>query len=94
MRLTILGSGDAFSSGGRLPSCYMIETAETCFLLDCGPAILPALHRANLSANRFSRIFISHLHGDHIGGLPFLLIRCDLPKQAQRAADAHRPARP
>jgi ribonuclease BN (tRNA processing enzyme) len=81
MRLTILGSGDAFSSGGRLPSCYMIETGEICFLLDCGPAILPALRRANLSANRFEKIFISHLHGDHIGGLPFLLIDAIFPSR-------------
>jgi ribonuclease BN (tRNA processing enzyme) len=74
MRLTILGSGDAFSGGGRLPSCYLVDTGETAFLLDCGPSILPALKRMGRSTNDFNFIVLSHLHGDHIGGLPFLLI--------------------
>jgi ribonuclease BN (tRNA processing enzyme) len=74
MRLTILGSGDAFSSGGRLPSCYLLEHANACILLDCGPSILLALKAHKRSSNAFSHIFISHLHGDHMGGLPFLLL--------------------
>src|SRR6185503_476285 len=79
MRLTILGSGDAFSSGGRLPSCYLLEGGGACFLLDCGPSILPALKRARLSSNVFPVVFISHLHGDHMGGLPFLLLDAIFP---------------
>jgi ribonuclease BN (tRNA processing enzyme) len=79
MRLTVLGSGDAFSSGGRLPSCYLVESGPTRFLLDCGPSILPALKRSGLSSNGFPVIFISHLHGDHIGGLPFLLLDAIFP---------------
>lgn len=84
MRLTILGSGDAFSGGGRLPSCYLVETGKTAFLLDCGPSILPALKRMGRSTNDFNHIVLSHLHGDHIGGLPFLLIDAIYP--AQRTA--------
>jgi ribonuclease BN (tRNA processing enzyme) len=81
MRLTILGSGDAFSGGGRLPSCYLVETGEAVFLLDCGPSILPALKRMGRSTNDFDVIVLSHLHGDHIGGLPFLLIDAIYPAQ-------------
>ncbi len=81
MRLTILGSGDAFSSGGRLPSCYIVEHGGGRFLLDCGPAILPALKKAGISPNSFSHIFVSHLHGDHMGGLPFLLLDAIFPSQ-------------
>lgn len=76
MRLTVLGSGDAFSSGGRLPSCYMIEDGKTRFMVDCGPSVLPALKRANISTASFPAIFISHLHGDHIAGLPFFILDC------------------
>ena len=79
MRLTILGCGDAFSSGGRLPSCYMVESGKTRFLLECGPSILPALKRAGESSNSFPVIFVSHLHGDHMGGLPFLLLDAIFP---------------
>ena len=81
MRLTILGSGDAFSSGGRLPSCYVLEHGEHRLLLECGPAILPALQWANMSTNSFSHIFISHLHGDHMGGLPFVLLDAIFPRR-------------
>lgn len=74
MKLTILGSGDAFSSGARLPSCYALDSGDSNILVDCGPAILPALKRAGLNGNRYSHIVISHLHGDHFAGLPFFLI--------------------
>ncbi len=79
MQLTVLGSGDAFSSGGRLPSCYLLEHDDMRVMLDCGPATLPALKRAEISANTISHIFISHLHGDHFAGLPFLLIDAIFP---------------
>jgi ribonuclease BN (tRNA processing enzyme) len=85
MRLTILGCGDAFSSGGRLPSCYVLEHGGARLLLECGPAVLPALQRANLSTNSFSHIFISHLHGDHMGGLPFVLIDAIFPRRREEA---------
>ncbi len=83
MQLTVLGCGDAFSAGGRLPSCYLVETGASRFLLDCGPSILPALKRAGLSTNDVSQIFISHLHGDHFGGLPFLLLDAIFPSRRQ-----------
>lgn len=84
MRLTILGSGDAFCAGGRLPSCYLVETGAARFLLDCGPAILAALRRQGRTSNDFDAVVISHLHGDHFGGLPFLLL--DVIYLARRTA--------
>jgi ribonuclease BN (tRNA processing enzyme) len=84
MQLTILGSGDAFSGGGRLPSCYLVDTGRATFLLDCGPAILPALKRQGRSSNDFDVIVISHLHGDHFCGLPFLLLDAIYPARRTR----------
>ena len=81
MRLTILGSGDAFSAGGRLNSCYLLESGDIRFMVDCGPSVLMGLHRAKLTSNDISTIFISHLHGDHFGGLPFLFIDALFPRQ-------------
>ncbi len=74
MRLTIAGSGDAFGSGGRLNTCFFLETAKATLLVDCGASALPALKGLNLDPNRIDGIVISHLHGDHFGGLPFLLL--------------------
>lgn len=80
MRLTILGSGDAFSAGGRLASCYLLESGATRYMVDCGPSVLTALHRNGLTSNDVPTIFISHLHGDHFGGLPFLYIDALFPR--------------
>lgn len=71
MKLHILGCGDAFGSGGRNTSGYLVESGERLFLLDCGPTTLPAMKRAGFSPARLDAVFLSHLHGDHSGGLPF-----------------------
>ena len=74
MRLTIAGSGDAFGSGGRSNTCFFLETAKGTLLIDCGASALPALKAHALDPNRVDAIMLSHLHGDHFGGLPFLLL--------------------
>lgn len=74
MKLHILGCGDAFGSGGRNQSAYLFEADERLFLLDCGPTALLAMKRAAIDPGRLDAVFISHLHGDHFGGLPFLFI--------------------
>jgi ribonuclease BN (tRNA processing enzyme) len=74
MKLTVIGSGDAFSAGGRFQSCYMVEDGRSRYLLDFGATSLMALQRSAIVSNSIRAIFISHLHGDHFGGLPFLFI--------------------
>ena len=74
MRLTIVGSGDAFGSGGRFNTCFFVETARGTLLLDCGASSLVALKARGIDSNRIDGIVLSHLHGDHFGGLPFLLL--------------------
>src|SRR2546426_4590548 len=74
VRVTVLGSGDAFGSGGRLHSAYLVETPRHTFLLDCGPTILQALKRNGRDPAAVDFVLLSHLHGDHFGGLPFLFM--------------------
>lgn len=74
MKLHILGCGDAFGSGGRLQSSYLVEASDRLFLLDCGPTALLAMKRAGFDPQRLDAIILSHLHGDHFGGLSFFLI--------------------
>jgi ribonuclease BN (tRNA processing enzyme) len=74
MKLHILGCGDAFGSGGRNQSGYLVEASDRLFLLDCGPTTLLAMKRAGFDPRRLDAIFLSHLHGDHFGGVPFFII--------------------
>lgn len=74
MKLTIVGSGDAFGSGGRFNTCFMIETGGRTVLLDFGASSLVALRAQSIDPNRIDAILLTHLHGDHFGGLPFLLL--------------------
>lgn len=74
MRLTVLGCGDAFGSGGRLQTCYHLAVAGTEVLIDCGVTTLIGLERQKLDPNRVSAVLVSHLHGDHFGGLPWLVL--------------------
>jgi ribonuclease BN (tRNA processing enzyme) len=74
VRMTFLGSGDAFGSGGRLNACFLVETGSTRFLIDCGASSLIAMRRHGVDPNEIDCILVSHLHGDHFGGIPFLVL--------------------
>lgn len=74
MRLTFLGSGDAFGSGGRMQTCLLVDTGGHRLLVDCGATSLVALRRQDVDPAAIEAVLISHLHGDHFGGLPFLLL--------------------
>src|SRR5687768_18513489 len=74
MRLHILGCGDAFGSGGRNQSGYLVAAEDRLFLLDCGPTTLLAMKRAGFDPPRLAVIILSHLHGDQFGGIPFFFL--------------------
>lgn len=73
MKIIVLGSGSAFSSASRFNSCYFVEAAENKFLIDCGSDALRALQNVNVDLFSIQRIFITHMHADHCGGLPAVL---------------------
>jgi ribonuclease BN (tRNA processing enzyme) len=74
VRLTFLGSGDAFGSGGRMNACFLVEADSSRFLIDCGASSLIAMRRHEVDPNDIDSILVSHLHGDHFGGIPFLVL--------------------
>jgi ribonuclease BN (tRNA processing enzyme) len=78
MRLTFLGCGDAFGSGGRFNTCIHVAAAGTTFLIDCGASSMIAMRKFGVDPNAISSIFITHLHGDHFGGLPFFILDAQL----------------
>lgn len=73
-RLHVLGCGDAFSSGGQNHTSFLLQTHKTNILIDCGASTPMALKRAGFSFDDIDYIVISHFHGDHYGGLPYLIL--------------------
>jgi len=71
--IRFIGSGNAFADGGRTHACIHVTAPGTSLLLDCGGSALPAIKRA-VDPATIDGIAISHLHGDHFGGLPFLIM--------------------
>ena len=76
LTVTFAGCGDAFGSGGRFQACIHLRGrgGSGPVLLDCGATSLSALKRLGLDPGEIAAVFVSHLHGDHFGGLPFLIL--------------------
>lgn len=74
VRIRFLGSGDAFASGGRLQACLHLTGGGEPLLLDCGATGLVALKRGGIDPAGIGWVALSHLHGDHYAGLPFLIL--------------------
>jgi len=73
VRIAFLGSGNAFSDGGRANAAIHVTAPGVSLLLDCGGSALPAIKR-HVDPATIAAIAVSHLHGDHFGGITFLTI--------------------
>ena len=76
MHITFLGSGDAFCSGGRANAAVRVDAGGACLALEFGATALLSWKRAGFASSDIHAVAISHLHGDHFGGLPFLMLDC------------------
>ena len=83
VRITCLGTGDAFNGAGRAHSCYWVDDEAGAFVVDFGPTALQRVHHTGRDLERLDAVFLTHLHGDHIGGLAVLL--CTLQYEMPRA---------
>jgi ribonuclease BN (tRNA processing enzyme) len=69
-----LGTGDAFGSGGRLQTAALLLGTAGTVLVDCGASTLAALRTYGYQPEEIDAIVLTHLHGDHFAGIPFLLM--------------------
>jgi ribonuclease BN (tRNA processing enzyme) len=69
-----VGAGDAFGSDGRFQACISLRWEQHHILVDCGASSLIALKRIGLDPASVDAIVVSHLHGDHFGGIPFFIL--------------------
>jgi ribonuclease BN (tRNA processing enzyme) len=76
LQVRFVGSGDAFGSGGRFQACILLRAPgqDSDVLLDCGASSLVALKQQRHDPSQIGLVLVSHLHGDHFGGLPFLIL--------------------
>jgi ribonuclease BN (tRNA processing enzyme) len=83
MQLQFIGCGDAFGSGGRQNTCFHVTGARVNVLIDCGASSLPALKRLGVAREDIDLILITHFHGDHFAGLPFLLLDAQFTRRTR-----------
>jgi ribonuclease BN (tRNA processing enzyme) len=84
LRVRFVGSGDSFGSGGRFQTCILLDGPATRFAIDFGASSLIALAQQGISPNSIDAVLLTHLHGDHCGGVPFLLMDAMLAAKRER----------
>jgi len=83
LALTILGNNSAIPAFDRSPTAQVLQTSEESFLIDCGEGTQMQMTKYKIRRSKLSRIFISHLHGDHYYGLIGLLTSMGLLGRTQ-----------
>ena len=73
-RVRFIGSGDSFGNGGRFQTCILIDGVGYRFLIDCGATSLVALKRTGIDPASIDAVLLTHFHGDHSGGVPYLIL--------------------
>ena len=82
--VTFVGAGDAFGSGGRFNTCILVDGANVRFAIDFGATTLTALNKLEIPHNSIDAILLTHMHGDHFGGIPFMLLDAMLGARRDR----------
>jgi len=70
LALTVLGCNAAMPAHGRITSAQVLQSNRHLYLIDCGEGTQIRLSEYKIKRNKIAVIFISHLHGDHVFGLP------------------------
>ena len=83
-RIDMLGTGNAFLPHGRHHSFAMFDERH---IIDAPPTALAGLRRYGKNVAEIETVFITHVHGDHVFGFPFLL----LERKYISDRDGHRP---
>jgi len=82
-RVRFVGSGDSFGNGGRFQTCILVDSVGYRFLIDCGATSLVALKRAGFDPGSIDAVLLTHFHGDHCGGVPYLILDGQFSKRGR-----------
>ncbi len=72
-KVQILGCGSALPTTKHNPSSQLVEVNGKLFMIDCGEGTQLQVRKVGARLGKLHSIFISHLHGDHLFGLPGLI---------------------
>jgi ribonuclease Z len=86
VEVTFLGTSSGVPTRSRNVSSVALRLPQRgeVWLFDCGEGTQHQLLRSALKPSQLSRIFITHMHGDHVFGLPGLLATCGMAGHATR----------
>lgn len=74
----ILGCSAALPAYNRFPSSHIVRIHDHSYMVDCGEGTQFQLNKYGIKRSRIKNIFITHLHGDHVFGLPGLITSYNL----------------
>ncbi len=72
-KVQILGCGSALPTTMHNPSSQLVDVNGKLFMIDCGEGTQLQMRKLGARMGKLHSIFISHLHGDHVFGLPGLI---------------------
>lgn len=72
-KIHTLGCGSAKPTLRHQPSSTVVDHRDTLYMVDCGEGAQLAFQRQHLRFSRLRHVFLTHLHGDHVLGLPGLV---------------------
>jgi ribonuclease Z len=81
--VTILGNNSATPTHLRNPTAQLLQWQDECYLIDCGEGTQKQMMLYKVKRSKISRVFISHLHGDHYFGLIGLITTMGLQGRIQ-----------
>lgn len=73
-RVTLLGTGTPVADPDRFGPAVAITVDDQVYLVDAGVGVVRRAAAAGITANRLTRVFLTHLHSDHTVGLPDLML--------------------
>jgi ribonuclease BN (tRNA processing enzyme) len=90
--ITFLGTGTAFNQDGRGSQSLFVQAAGgSPFMVDAGPTVMSTIMKERVDCRELDRLFVTHLHGDHIAGWPFLLLHFVILHERTRPFEVYGP---